>query len=210
MNRDAILQRTLNVVEIFHSIQGEGANAGKSAVFVRLSGCNKNCHFCDTDWSAGVDMTVSQIKDEVSNFLLESQYPNNLLIWTGGEPTLQLDDEILSCFSGYYNCIETNGSMPVPSNIQYISCSPKVTPAILMRNFSKVNEFRYPIALGDELPLISELPAADHYFVSPIFVGNPKEMFTIDTENVEYCIQLVKNNPQWRLSLQLHKLINIR
>jgi organic radical activating enzyme len=210
MNRDAILERTLNVVEIFHSIQGEGANSGKSAVFVRLSSCNKNCNFCDTDWSVGVDMTVKQIFEIVDSYLHDSVYQHNLLIWTGGEPTLQLDDDILSCFSGYYNCIETNGSMPVPSKIDYISCSPKVSSAILKRNFTKVNELRFPIAVGDELPLISDLPAADHYFVSPIFVGNPKEMFSIDNDNVEYCIQLVKNNPQWSLSVQMHKLLNIR
>lgn len=205
-SRDTILK----VVEIFHSIQGEGANAGKAAVFVRLSNCNKNCWFCDTDWSVGTDMTVSQIHEEVSRFSSANNYPDNLLIWTGGEPTLQLTDEILEHFSEYFNCIETNGTNPVPSRIQYISCSPKVSVEILRKNFNRVNEFRYPIGSGDLLPDISELPLADNYFVSPIFLGEEKKRFQLVEENIRYSIEFVEKNPKWRLSLQLHKFLNIR
>ena len=199
----------LNVVEIFHSIQGEGANTGHSAVFVRLSDCNKNCWYCDTDWSKGETMSVSQILAEVNKFIGTKDYPNNLIIWTGGEPTLQLTDEILSYFSEYYNCIETNGTNPVPSLIKYISCSPKVKPEVLRKNFKYVNEFRYPIGNGDVLPDIAELPEADNYFVSPIFLGEVKQRFQQVDENVEYAINFVNENPAWRLSLQLHKLLNI-
>jgi 7-carboxy-7-deazaguanine synthase len=205
-SRDTILK----VVEIFHSIQGEGANAGKAAVFVRLSNCNKNCWFCDTDWSVGADMTVSQIYEEVSRYSSANNYPDNLLIWTGGEPTLQLTDEILEHFSEYFNCIETNGTNPVPSRIQYISCSPKVSVEILRKNFNRVNEFRYPIGEGDLLPDISELPLADNYFVSPIFLGEEKKRFQLVEENIKYSIEFVEKNPKWRLSLQLHKFLNIR
>jgi len=132
-----------------------------------------------------------------------------LIIWTGGEPTLQLTNEVLDYFSEYYNCIETNGTNPVPSKIQYISCSPKVSPEILKVNFERVNELRYPISVGDLLPDISELPEADNYFVSPVFLGEEKRRFQQVDENVKYAIDFVSMNPKWRLSLQLHKLLNI-
>jgi len=72
-----------------------------------------------------------------------------------------------------------------------------------------VNEFRYPIGNGDVLPDIAELPEADNYFVSPIFLGEVKQRFQQVDENVEYAINFVNENPAWRLSLQLHKLLNI-
>jgi len=210
MKSNSTSETILKVVEIFHSIQGEGANVGKSAVFVRLSDCNKDCWFCDTDWSKGEEMTVSQILEEVKKHSKAEDYPNNLIIWTGGEPTLQLTDEVLAYFDEYYNCIETNGTNPVPSRIQYISCSPKVKPEILRKNFKKVNEFRYPIGMGDMVPDISELPPADNYFVSPIFLGEEKKRFELVNENIQHSINFVKNNPKWRLSLQIHKFLNIR
>jgi len=200
----------LNVVEIFKSIQGEGANAGKAAVFVRLSGCNMSCWYCDTDWSKGTKMSVHEVLTEVNKLSDPSVYPNHLLIWTGGEPTLQLTDEVLAFFKEYYNCIETNGSNPVPTRIEYISCSPKVSPEVLRKNFTHVQEFRYPVGLGDVLPDISELPQADNYFISPIFLGERNERFEKVNENIEYSISIILNNPAWRLSLQLHKLLNIR
>ncbi len=210
MKPDSGLDAMLKVVEIFQSVQGEGANTGKSAVFVRLSHCNRNCWFCDTDWSVGTDMTVAEVLVEVNSLSDPEDYPHNLLIWTGGEPTLQLTDEVLEHFSGFYNCIETNGSNPVPTRIQYISCSPKVSPDILKKNFKHVNEFRYPVGVGETLPEISDLPQADNYFISPLFVGEEKKRFEISAENVEFCIEYVKKHPQWRLSLQTHKFLNIR
>ena len=202
-------QIIVNVVEIFKSIQGEGANAGRSAVFVRLACCNMSCWYCDTNWSESSEMSVSEVLEEVNKLSSPDDYPNNLLIWTGGEPTLQLTDEILESFKGYYNCIETNGTNPVPGKIEYISCSPKVSPLELKKNFTHVNEFRYPIGVGDRVPDIAQLPPADNYFISPIFLGKEKERFQKVNENIEYSIQIIKNNPQWRLSLQLHKLLNI-
>jgi len=210
MRSNSVLEKTLKVVEIFHSIQGEGANTGKSAIFVRLSNCNKNCWYCDTDWTFGTNLTVNQVLEKVKSLSSSSDFSTKLIIWTGGEPTLQLTDEILEHFSDFINCIETNGSNPVPSLIQYISCSPKVSTEILRKNFKHVNEFRYPIGLGDTLPDISELPTADNYFVSPIFLGEIKKRFDMNQENINYVVNLIKNNSNWRLSLQIHKLLNIR
>ena len=203
------LHSILNVVEIFKSIQGEGDNVGRAAVFVRLAGCNLSCWYCDTDWSHSSKMSVSDVLEEVKKLSNPEDSPNSLLIWTGGEPTLQLTDEILELFQDYDNCIETNGTNPVPAKIKYISCSPKVTPEVLRKNFTRVNEFRYPLKAGDVLPDISELPFADNYFVSPVFLGEDKKRFQQVNENIEYAINLIKSNPKWRLSIQLHKLLNI-
>lgn len=193
----------LNVVEIFYSIQGEGANFGKPAVFVRLAGCNEDCWFCDTDWHKDVTMSVQEVVNAVQ------QYPSKMIIWTGGEPTLQLTDEVLSWFEGYYHCIETNGTRKVPSKIDYIACSPKVAPETLRENFIFVDEFRFPIGVGEMPPAIEALPPAANYFVSPLFLGEEKKRFTRSEENLTYCIDFVKQNPQWRLSVQMHKLLNV-
>ncbi|MDP4290758.1 MAG: 7-carboxy-7-deazaguanine synthase QueE [Bacteroidota bacterium] len=194
----------LKVVEIFYSIQGEGANTGMPAIFIRLSGCNLNCWYCDTEWHQFTEMTVREILDQIG------QYPCRNIIWTGGEPTLQLTDEILGQFIGYYHCIETNGTNPVPNGINYISCSPKVTPQLLKKNFSFIDEIRYPLNKGDKLPGIEELPPADHYLVSPLFLGVENKRMELSQENIDFCLDFVKNNPGWKLSIQLHKLLNIK
>ena len=186
---------SLKVNELFYSIQGEGANIGMPAVFIRLAGCNLQCPFCDTQHEDYVEMTVNAIKTEVE----KHRCPN--IIWTGGEPTLQLNAEILSRFKDYYQCIETNGTNKVPAGIHYIACSAKASMAVLNKNFAKVNEIRCPIQKGDALPDMQLLPKAEHYFVSPIDVSE---------ENVDYCLQLIAANPQWRLSVQLHKLMEIK
>ena len=194
----------LKVVEIFNSIQGEGANVGRAATFIRLSNCNKNCSFCDTDWDKGTEMTMDEVLAEVK------KYSSNMIIWTGGEPTLQLTDDILSNFKGYYQAIETNGTNPVPLGIDYISCSPKVGLAILNSNFKKVDEFRYPVVAGDEIPSIDELPLASNYFLSPIFVGEVKKRLEINQKNLDYCLSVIQQDSRWRLSVQLHKLLNVQ
>jgi organic radical activating enzyme len=194
---------TLEVAEIFYSIQGEGANFGKPAIFVRLAGCNENCWFCDTDWSHGILMKMNEVLSAVQ------QFPCKMIIWTGGEPTLQLTNDVLANFDGYYHCIETNGTNKVPSEINYIACSPKVTPETLWENFTVVDEFRYPIGQGVTPPRIKELPPASNYFVSPLFIGEEKKRFTRSEKNLTYCIDFVKRHPGWRLSMQMHKLLNV-
>jgi 7-carboxy-7-deazaguanine synthase len=194
----------LKVVEIFNSIQGEGANVGKSATFVRLSNCNKNCAYCDTDWDFGTEMTVDEILSEVR------KYQGSMIVWTGGEPTLQLTSEILAEFKSYFQAIETNGTNPVPAGIDYISCSPKVGCEMLKQNFGSVDEFRFPVVAGDEIPSIDVLPHASNYFLSPIFDGEVKKRVEINRTNLDYCLSVIQRDPRWRLSVQLHKLINVQ
>lgn len=198
------MKLSLKVVEVFNSIQGEGANVGKSAIFIRLSNCNKDCPFCDTDWENGTVMSIEELLMEVE------KYNTNFIIWTGGEPTLQLNSEILRRFGNYFQAIETNGTNPVPAEIDYISCSPKVSSEVLTANFESVDEFRFPIIAGGRVPSIDELPPAKNYFLSPVFDGEPKEKLKINKDNLDFCLTVIQNEPRWRLSLQLHKLLNVR
>jgi len=194
----------MKVREIFYSIQGEGARQGTASIFIRLSNCNLNCWFCDTDWSTGEEMTVEEIKIKIE------KYPCKEIVWTGGEPTLQLTNEILKQFEGYYHCIESNGTNEIPSLIDYIVVAPKdaLIHSSLLR--IKINEVRIPLSTIDKNPDIKDYPQANNYFVSPLFLGKKKQRFELDMNNVNSCIQFVKNNPEWKLSLQVHKLINIR
>jgi 7-carboxy-7-deazaguanine synthase len=197
----------LKIREIFYSLQGEGARSGDPSIFIRLAHCNLNCSFCDTDWSYGYDYTLAGIYAAIK------KWPCKKIIWTGGEPTLQLTREIVSFFTGlgYYQAIETNGTNMVPEGIDYIACSPKVSEFIIRSNFPNgVDELRYPISAGDTIPNVLELPKAKHYFLSPIFVGNKKENFDLDNINLQYCITQCLANPIWKLSIQQHKIWKIR
>ena len=190
----------LIVNEIFYSLQGEGGRMGEPSIFIRLAKCNLCCSFCDTDFENGKDMSLPEILEEISS------YPCKWIIWTGGEPTLQLNDEHLAVFrkAGYKQAIETNGTRPIPSLIDYISCSPKINIDKTKNIIFKVNEIRIPVKKGDILPDISTLPEADKYFISPIF-----DESNLNQENIDYCVNYIKSNPQWTLSIQIHKLIHI-
>lgn len=192
---------SLTVNEIFYSLQGEGGRTGEASIFIRLSKCNLACVFCDTDFEFGEKMTLDEILNEIS------QYPCRWIIWTGGEPTLQLKDETVAFFKekGYKQAIETNGTRLVPTGIDYITCSPKQQFEKIRTLIPEVDELRFPIAKGDPLPDIAILPKTNRYLLSPIF-----DDLVVIQENVDYCIDLIKQNPQWALSLQTHKLIGIR
>ena len=125
----------------------------------------------------------------------------------GGEPTLQLKDETVAFFTekGYKQAIETNGTRRVPAGIDYITCSPKQQFEKIRTLIPEVDELRFPIAKGDVLPDISILPKTNRYLLSPIF-----DNLKVIRENVDYCVDLIKQNPQWTLSLQMHKLIGIK
>ncbi len=190
----------LTVKEIFYSLQGEGGRSGEASIFIRLTKCNLACEFCDTDFEGGNEMSIEEILDTIK------LYPCKWIIWTGGEPTLQLTDLHLAFFreQGYKQAIETNGTRPVSSLIDYITCSPKQNYEKVKSIIPKVDEIRIPVADGDDIPDISIFPIATNYFLSPIFDGDK-----INGENVSYCVEYIQKYPEWRLSLQIHKLIHI-
>ncbi|MDR1092276.1 MAG: 7-carboxy-7-deazaguanine synthase QueE [Prevotella sp.] len=190
----------LTVNEIFYSLQGEGGRNGEASIFIRLTICNLACSFCDTDFAEGDDMTLEEILEVIG------QYPCKWIIWTGGEPAIQLKDQHLAFFreKGYKQAIETNGTRRVPSLIDYITCSPKQDYETIKLRIPAVDEIRIPVKKGDTIPDISVFPEAGNYFLSPIFEDGKMNM-----DNVAYCVELIKQHPEWRLSLQLHNLIHI-
>lgn len=190
----------LTVNEIFYSLQGEGGRAGEASIFIRLTKCNLACSFCDTDFANGEDMTLDKILTEIK------QYPCKWIIWTGGEPTIQLKSEYLAFFRehGYKQAIETNGTRRLPDGLDYITCSPKQDYESIRTRIPVVDEIRMPIQVGDNVPDITVFPQADNYFLSPVFDGDK-----INQQNVDYCVEMIKKYPAWRLSLQIHKLIHI-
>lgn len=210
---------TLKVREMFYSLQGEGSRAGEASVFIRLADCNKNCWFCDTDWSFGRIHSLEHIMERMAKWGIDKPdtwYPGwkPWIIWTGGEPTLQLTSEIVAFFKeqGFRQAIETNGTNVPPDGLDYITCSPKVDPPVLHKAFKnhRVNEFRYPCMANQAPPPIEELPPADYYYISPMFLGEKKKMMTLDQDNLQFCINYIRQFPQWRLSMQQHQIWNIR
>jgi organic radical activating enzyme len=127
------------------------------------------------------------------------------ITWTGGEPLDQLTEDIVAYFKkqGYYQAIETSGLKPCPKGIDFICVSPKIAEHVIKKNFSNgVEELRYVRHKGQDVPKPSII--AKHYWISPHSDG-----FNINKENLEHCINLCLKNPQWKLSVQTHKLWNI-
>lgn len=203
----------LKVSEVFYSLQGEGARAGCPSVFVRLADCNLTCTFCDTEFASGKTLTIECLEGmmllAMENACGRTVDPSegNWIVWTGGEPTLQLLAEHVAFFKsrGWKQAIETNGTQPVPPGIDWIACSPKVAEHVLIKNFPDGlhGELRYVRHSGQ--PGVPK-PAvrADRYFLSPMFKGNH-----LDPENLQHCIKLCLANPQWSLSVQTHKFFQI-
>jgi len=206
--------KQIKVNNIFHSIQGEGFNTGLATIFIRLSGCNERCEFCDTDFKTGIFLYVEQILERLQEYHCKN------LTWTGGEPTMQLSTEIVEWFNdlGYTQFIETNGSFPMPNGLFYISCSPKlVSMERLKQNISGycVGEFRCVIGLNEKgipilPPEIEKMPYASNYYVSPLFTGYIHEKYELDPINVQMAVDWLKADPRWKLSIQVHKLLKIQ
>lgn len=191
--------------EIFHSLQGEGYHSGTPAVFVRFSGCNLRCAFCDTQHQQGKLMTVQEIVDEVN------QYPQApLVVLTGGEPSLFVDEafvEELKQKTHKTITIETNGTRPLPGNLDWVTLSPKTAfeggdlePCVLRR----CNELKV-VWLGQDLSQYKDIETA-HRFLQPCFTEDPLQR----QANLKACVEAVLKHPGWRLSLQIHRVLGIQ
>jgi len=200
----------LRVSEIFFSLQGEGARAGTPNVFIRLQGCKTKdaCYAsgirCDTEFESGAEIHVNELVSVVRKILGTSDCRN--IIWTGGEPAQQLTEEIVAAFgvAGFYQAVETSGLLPVPKNLDWITVSPKVAEHVVKKNFNEVavDELRYVRHAGQSIPQPSI--EAMNYFISPHSDGD-----SLNAANLKHCIELVKQNPKWKLSLQMHKLWSV-
>ena len=190
----------MKINEIFYSLQGEGARVGQPTVFIRLTGCDLSCGFCDTEFASGKEITTDELLARVK------QYPAKWITWTGGEPMLQLNEGVVSAFrdAGYLQSIETNGGHPVPFDLDWVVVSPKVAEHVVKRNFPDgVDELRYAWHAG-KMSVPQPGVDAAHKFLSPVCDGN-----AINATNLKHCIELCKSNPEWKLSVQQHKIWNI-
>lgn len=191
--------------EIFYSLQGEGYHTGTPAVFVRFSGCNLHCAFCDTQHQAGTLMSAQAIIGEIN------QYPNApLVVLTGGEPSLFIDEAFvaeLRIKTCKYIAIETNGTRPLPDNLDWITLSPKIgfeggdaEPCVL----KQCDELKV-VYLGQDLSKYNEIKAT-YRFLQPCYSDNEFQR----QAHMKACVEAVMNHPGWRLSLQTHRILDIR
>ncbi|MBK8018759.1 MAG: 7-carboxy-7-deazaguanine synthase [Betaproteobacteria bacterium] len=207
------------VKEIFYTLQGEGAQAGRAAVFCRFSGCNlwsgeerhratAVCQFCDTDFvgtdgpGGGRFGTAADLADAVAAcWQGDGTRARRLVVCTGGEPLLQLDTALIDALHarGFQIAVETNGTQPAPEGIDWICVSPKAgAPLVLERG----NELKlvYPQA-GAQPEDFAHLPF-DHFFLQPM---DGPDRGANTRAAVDYCLA----HPQWRVSVQTHKVLDI-
>jgi 7-carboxy-7-deazaguanine synthase len=192
----------MKVSEIFFSPQGEGRRSGQFSVFIRLADCNLTCGFCDTDFASGKELSL----DELHRYIVHHWPQAQWLCWTGGEPTLSLTQAVVDRFNelGYLQSIETNGSNPVPRGLAWTVVSPKVAEHVLKKNFPDgVDELRYVRHAG-QLSVPTPAIKAKEYYISPLFDGDKP-----NAENLKHCLKLCEQNPQWKISVQLHKLLRV-
>jgi len=190
--------------EIFYSLQGEGYWAGRPTVFIRFSGCNLHCSFCDTDHKAFHPMTLDELLTKVN------KYPTTFVVLTGGEPSLYVDKALVEALhsQGKNIAIETNGTKPVAENIDWITLSPKdsfVDNAKVVINQCHEVKIVFDGNNQTTIETYSQFPA-QHYYLQPCDTGDPITTKAITTEAIQYCL----SHPQWSLSLQLHKIIGIQ
>ena len=206
------------VKEIFYTLQGEGANAGRAAVFLRFTGCNlwtglekdrENavCKFCDTDFvGVGPDGGKFQTQEELST-AVNAKWPKQnqgkkLVVCTGGEPLLQLDEKLINALKkyGFEVAVETNGTIVAPEGIDWLCVSPK-SGAELKQMTADELKLVYP-QKGAE-PEIYESYLTSNFLLQP--------MDGIDSKlNTQSAIKYCMSNPKWKLSIQTHKILEIR
>ncbi|MEO1262018.1 MAG: 7-carboxy-7-deazaguanine synthase [Bacteroidota bacterium] len=205
------------IKEIYYTLQGEGAQAGRPAVFCRFTGCNlwsgreedrhkAICQFCDTDfWGTDGENGGRYTKDELTHKIATLWGNINLgkpyVVCTGGEPLLQLDEPLIKALqkAGFEVAVETNGTCKTPDSLDWICMSPKAGAELVV---NKGHELKLVFPqLGAEPRLYEDLDF-DHFFIQPMD-GPAIE------KNTQLAIEFCLKNPKWRLSLQTHKMLNI-
>jgi 7-carboxy-7-deazaguanine synthase len=209
---------TYSIKEIFYTLQGEGAHAGRPAVFCRFSGCNlwtgresdratAVCTFCDTDFVGTDGEGGGKFRDPASlAAAIDALWPaghaaSKYVVFTGGEPLLQLDGALLDAMHavGFTVAIETNGTLPVPPGVDWVCVSPKMGSALVVE---RGNEIKVVVPqAGQDLAAYERLDF-DNFYIQPM--DGPLAEF-----NTRLAIDTCRRNPKWKLSLQTHKLLNI-
>ena len=207
------------VKEIFYTLQGEGMNAGRPAVFCRFAGCNlwsghekdragAVCTFCDTDF-VGVDgthggkyETAGALASAIERLWPERESARRFAVLTGGEPALQVDVPFIDALHArdFLVAVETNGTLELPAGIDWVCVSPKANAALKVR---VGNELKLVYPQTGASPSAYEVLSFEHFLLQPMDGANVK----VNTERaVAYCME----HPKWRLSLQTHKFLGIR
>ena len=210
---------TYAVKEIFYTLQGEGANTGRPAVFCRFAGCNlwsgreadreaATCRFCDTDFvgtdgpGGGRFSSAHDLARAVAaKWPADDETGAKLVVCTGGEPLLQLDEPLVSALhtSGFEVAVETNGTLTPPAGIDWLCVSPKVESELLVHEGDEL-KLVFPQVGGE--PERFERLAFHHFFLQPM--DGPRR-----EANTEAALRYCLTHPRWRLSLQTHKLLGI-
>ncbi len=209
---------TYSVKEIYYTLQGEGANTGRPAVFLRFAGCNlwtgreedrgeAICRFCDTDFvgtdgpGGGKFGTVQDLVGAVAAAWPGNGSGSRFVVCTGGEPLLQLDSSLVAALhaAGFEIAVETNGTREPPLGLDWITVSPKAGAPLVLRSGDEL-KLVYPQA-GAEPERFEQL-AFRHFFLQPM--DGPQR-----APNTERALRYCLAHPRWRLSLQTHKLLGI-
>jgi len=200
-----VREKSYPIVEIFHSVQGEGYHTGTPSIFIRFGGCNLSCEWCDTDFSKWDKMTISEIMNVLN------QWSSKRIIYTGGEPAMQklrpLSDELHS--KGYDIAIETNGTIELEEGlVDWICVSPK---DMLFPEFSikqrKGDELKV-VYTGQDLSLYDNLKKGfENLFLQPCY-DESKDPGT-NGKTFHNTFDMVMQNPGWNLSLQTHKWMGV-
>lgn len=209
---------TYSIKEIFYTLQGEGAHAGRPAVFCRFSGCNlwsgresdrasAVCRFCDTDFVGTDGERGGKFKDpavlaaEIDSLWPATHAAGKYVVFTGGEPLLQLDSALIDAMHarGFTVAIETNGTLPVPPGVDWVCVSPKMGSTLVV---GKGSEIKVVIPQdGQDLAAYEGLDF-EHFYVQAM--DGP-----LAAHNLRLAIETCRANPKWKLSLQTHKLLQI-
>lgn len=199
------LDQVFPIVEMFHSIQGEGHFVGAPSIFIRFGGCNLSCSWCDTEFDKWTDMNLREIISEMESWECKR------VILTGGEPALQDIATLGSVLRplGYELAIETNGTIELPADaLDWICVSPKdqIYPNVKLRQL--VGDELKVVWVGQDLSMYDDYKKGFRYhYVQPCYIET--EDLAWNGENFRDTYELVKSNPDWRLSLQTHKWIGV-
>ncbi len=200
------MSSSLPVMEHFYSLQGEGANAGKAAYFIRLGGCDVGCHWCDVKESWDFEGHEKLNVDDLVNEVYLTGTPN--VVVTGGEPTLHNLDYLSQAIKSknINTFIETAGTNVITGNWDWVCLSPKKFKPCLEDNFTKADELKVVVLNKHDLKWAKELASKTNsnckLFLQPEWDKSKVVLPLI--------IEYVKENPKWQISLQTHKFLNIR
>lgn len=199
-------EKRLKINEIFCSLQGEGFHTGVPSIFIRFSGCNLACEFCDTIHQNGAMMTAQEIISEVKKYSGNAQ----LIVLTGGEPSLFIDESFVSALkeeTGLPIAIETNGTHQLPKNLDWVTFSPKHIFAGGDKHqpvLKECDELKV-VYTGQDLSQYMSIKAK-HYYLQPCYTSDVETT----KNNVKATIDAVMRHRPWRLSIQTHKMLDIR